>query len=298
MFSGATIFFAEGSKEIRAPSVLPCMRPFRSTFADPRHGQIAALVVLALLGTLALSFEMPPWRPTVAVVAALATQWIASRWAGIGFDWRSPLISSLSLTLLLRTEGPWLVALAAAIAIGSKFLIRVDGRHFLNPTAFAIALVALAFDGAWVSPGQWGSEGLVVVLAAGIGLAVTYGARRLEVPLAFLGFWAVLSFGRAWWLGDPVAIPLHQMTSGALAVFAFFMISDPMTAPWNPRARIAWVGGVAATGFLLQTAWIVDAGPIFGLVAMAPLVPVLNRYFPAPVMLWRPHPVRKERVHA
>ncbi len=277
------------------------MKQISDSFKDPRHGQILSLCCLVFLGAWAFSFEMPYWRPITAVATALAVQFWASWIAEIRFDWRSPLISSLSLTLLLRTEGADLVALAAFIAIASKFLIRFDGKHFFNPTALAIVVVVLTCDGAWVSPGQWGAEGWAAVAAAGAGLAVTYGARRLEVPLAFLGFWAVLVFGRAIWLGDPLAIPLHQMTSGALVVFAFFMISDPMTAPWNQGARLAWVGAVALTGFLLQVNWIVDAGPIFGLVAMAPLVPLLNRIFPAQAMAWRQQSTadtRKEIRHA
>lgn len=263
------------------------MKPIARHFADPRHGQILSLVALALLGSWAFAFEMPLWRPAVAAGTAIAVQFVATRLVGQRFDWRSPLISSLSLTLLLRTEAADLVALAALIAVGSKFLIRAGGRHFFNPTALGIVVVVTAFDGAWVSPGQWGVLGVAVVVAAAAGLAVTYGARRLEVPLAFLAFWAALSFGRAFWLGDPLAIPLHQLGSGALVVFAFFMISDPMTAPWNTGARLLWVAAVAATGFALQTTWVVTVGPIYGLVAMAPLVPVLNRLFPAPAHRWR-----------
>ena len=263
------------------------MKPISTFMADPRHGQIAALLGLVSLGILAFGFEMPWWRPTVAVLTANLVQLVISQILKIPFDWRSPTISSLSLTLLLRTDGPELVALAAFAAIASKAVIRFRGRHFFNPTALGIVLIVLLFDGAWVSPGQWGTEGWIVVFIAGAGLAVTYGASRLDVPLAFLGFWAALSFGRAWWFGDPFSIPLHQMSSGALVVFAFFMVSDPMTAPWNRFARLMWVGAVALTGFALQTSWIVTSGPIWGLVAMAPLVPVLNALFPAPVKQWR-----------
>ncbi|MEM7190517.1 MAG: RnfABCDGE type electron transport complex subunit D, partial [Pseudomonadota bacterium] len=229
----------------------------KRTFADPRHGQITALSCLILLGSLAYAFEMPWWRPVTALSAAIGMQWVFSRWFGWAFDWRSPAISALSLTLLLRTDGVWLIVLAALIAIGSKALIRINGRHFFNPTALGIVAVVLLADGAWISPGQWGTAGWIVIAAAGFGLAVTYGARRLEVPLAFLAAWAALSFGRALVIGDPMAIPMHQMSSGALLVFAFFMISDPMTAPWNQTARLAWVFIVAAIGFALQTTWIV-----------------------------------------
>ncbi len=255
--------------------------------ADARHGQIVALCCLIGLGVWAFAFEMPWWRPLTALATAVATQLILSAVLRARFDWRSAAITGLSLTLLLRTDGPWLIVCAAGLAIASKAVLRWNGRHFFNPAAFGIAVTVLAFDNAWVSPGQWGTGGLIAPIAVAAGLAVTYGARRLEVPLAFLAFWAVLSFGRAIWLGDPLSIPLHQMSSGMLIVFAFFMISDPMTMPWRPATRLFWTALVAVTGFALQHSWVVDAGPIFGLLAMAPLVPVLNHFFPAPAARWR-----------
>ena len=253
---------------------------------DPRHRQIAAVGALVLAGVIWFGFEMPWWRPVTALSAALAAQWLACRAIRLPFDWRSPAITALSLTLLLRTAGWELTALAAAIAIGSKFLLRVGGRHIWNPAALAIVVVTGLVPGAWISTGQWGVGGWIAVFAAGAGLAVTRRAGRAGVPFLFLAAWAGLSLARAWWLGDPLAVPLHQLGSGALLVFAFFMISDPMTQPWHMGARAAWVLAVAALGFGLQHAWIVTAGPLWGLVLMAPLVPILDRYFPAPRKMW------------
>ena len=87
----------------------------------------------------------------------------------------------MSLTFRLRTTGWELTALAAAIAIGSKFLLRVDGRHICNPAALAIVLVTGLIPGAWVSTGQWGVGGWIAVFAAGAGLAVTRKAGRAGV---------------------------------------------------------------------------------------------------------------------
>lgn len=255
--------------------------------SDARHGQIIALSLLAAAGAAQFAFDIEPARVAAALGAALAVQAAGSRIAGIAFDWRSPVITALSLTLLLRADTAALVALAAALAIASKFAIRAGGRHLFNPAAFGIAAVTLLFPGAWVSPGQWGTEGWLLLLAAGLGTLVTGRARRAAVPLLFLAFWAALSFGRAAWLGDPMAIPVHRMQSGALIVFAFFMISDPMSQPWHPVARVVWIAAVAAIGFALQHEWVVDAGPLWGLVIAAPLVPLLDRLMPAKRARWR-----------
>ena len=49
---------------------------------------------------------------------------------------------------------------------------------------------------------------------------------RSDVSLAFVFAYAAILFGRALWLGDPWAIPLKQLQSGALLLFTFFMPPD------------------------------------------------------------------------
>ncbi|PYO55606.1 MAG: Na+-transporting NADH:ubiquinone oxidoreductase, subunit NqrB, partial [Candidatus Rokuibacteriota bacterium] len=71
-----------------------------------------------------------------------------------GFDPRSALISGLSLCLLLRTNSLTLAVLTAALAIASKFVLRVGGKHVFNPTNFALVAMMLLTGAVWVSPGQ------------------------------------------------------------------------------------------------------------------------------------------------
>ena len=253
---------------------------------DPRHGQLVAVGTLVLAAVIWFGVEVPWWSPVAAVGAANLTQWAGARLTGTPFDWRSPTITSFSLTLLLRTAGWELTALAAVIAIGSKFVLRLGGRHIWNPSALAIVAVTVAFPGAWISNGQWGISAWIAAFAVGAGLAITSKAGRAGVPFLFLAAWGVLTFGRALWLGDPMSLPLHQMGNGALIIFSFFMISDPMTQPWHRGARAFWVVLTACIGFALQAAWVVNAGPIWGLVLSAPLVPLLDRLFPAPRKEW------------
>ena len=125
---------------------------------DPRHYQIAILSTLFVYGICFLDFEVTLARSALILAAALLTQFAFTAWHKLpSFDPRSALISGLSLCLLLRTNFLWLAVVAAAITVGSKFLIRFNGKHIFNPTNFGLVAMMLLTDQVLVSPGQWGS---------------------------------------------------------------------------------------------------------------------------------------------
>jgi len=253
---------------------------------DPRHYQIAVLSSLILLGLFHFGFELPWWHVMGCVGSTLATQAVADKVLGRPFDARSPLISALSLTLLLRTGSLTLSIAAGVLAIGSKYLIRWNGKHIFNPANFGLVILSLLFASAWISPGQWGTAPLFALALLGLGGMVTGKAKRWDVSLALLGSYAALIFGRALWLGDPLTIPIHQMQSGALLVFAFFMISDPKTTPDARAGRIAYAAIVATIGFTIQFAFYNAAGIILALILTAPLVPCIDRVFKDEKYAW------------
>ena len=247
------------------------------TLRDPRCYQVAVLTGLLSFGLIVLDFGIR-WQNAVTIVlTAQLVQYIGTRMADLPrFDPLSALITSLSLTLLLRTEFAMLAAAAATIAIGSKFLVRVRGKHVFNPANVALVSLMLISDHAWVSSGQWGSAAIGSLALACLGFLVLTRAKRAETTIAFLLFYGALLFGRALWLGDPLTIPLHQLQNGALLIFAFFMISDPKTTPDSPLGRVLYAGLVAAIAFTIQFVYYVPNGPILALVMTAPLVPVID----------------------
>ena len=179
-------------------------------------------------------------------------------------DLRSPLITGLSLSLLLRADEAWLPAIAGFIAIASKFALRIDGRHIFNPAGFAIVVLLLTSSGVWISPGQWGASIWLATLLVFFAILVLQAAQRSDIALFFLGSHATLLFARAYWLGDPLAIPLHQLQSGSLLIFAFFMISDPRTTPDSRAARFFFAFAVAVLGPLSRVLHADAAGALRG----------------------------------
>lgn len=244
---------------------------------DPRWYQITVLSLLLAYGILALDFGIR-WQHAIAIlVTAQCVQLLATRIARLSrFDPLSALITSLSLTLLLRTDAIALAAAAAAIAVGSKFLIRFHDKHVFNPANLAIVTLTLASESAWISTGQWGSTAIGAFALACFGCIVLTRARRAETTLSFLLAYGAVVFGRAAWLGDPIAIPLHQIQNGALLLFAFFMISDPRTTPDSARGRLLYGALVAGIAGVVRFGFHEPAAPILALVFTAPLVPLLD----------------------
>lgn len=255
--------------------------------SDPRPWQIGVLATLLAWGLVGLDFEVDPLRAFATLATALATQWLCTRlWGLPRFDARSALISGLSLSLLLRADAFWPLPAAAALAIASKFVLRRGDKHVWNPTCFAIVAMLLAVDGVWVSAGQWGNHALFAFAAAGLGMLVVHRAERSDVTWAFLAAWIAISFGRAAWLGDPWTIPLHGLGSGALLIFAFFMISDPRTIPDRRAGRVLFACAVAGTAAFLQWGLYWSNPLLIALAGAAPLVPLFDRVLPGARHRW------------
>jgi Na+-transporting NADH:ubiquinone oxidoreductase subunit NqrB len=244
---------------------------------DPRWYQVFVLSLLLGFGILALDFGIHWQNALVIFTMAQLTQFLASHLvARIPYDPLSALITSYSLTLLLRTDVIALAMLAAIIAIGSKFLVRVRGKHVFNPANVALVSLMLLSDRAWISSGQWGSATIGALALACLGLLVLTRARRAETTLAFIAGYAGLLFARALWLGDPLAIPIHQLQNGALLIFAFFMISDPKTSPDARFGRILHGSLVAAVAYIIQFVFYEPNAPILALIVCAPVVPLID----------------------
>lgn len=255
---------------------------------DPRHFQIAVLGLLLCYGIVVLDFGVR-WQNALAILAAAQiTQFLGTRAAGLGrFDPMSALITSMSLTLLLRTDVIALAVLAAIIAIGSKFLIRIRGKHVFNPANVALVSLMLVSDKAWVSSGQWGSAAIGALALACLGFLVLTRAKRSETTIAFMTMYAILLVGRALWLEDPLTIPMHQMQNGALLIFAFFMISDPKTSPDARGGRLLYGTVVASIAYTVQFVLYEPNGPILALIMSAPLVPLIDATLQGQVYRWK-----------
>jgi Na+-transporting NADH:ubiquinone oxidoreductase subunit NqrB len=259
----------------------------RGACSDPRLFQIFALGILLAIGAYCRDFSLRPTQAILTFAVGLATQ--RACWPltpNKPRSLRSAIITSLSLTLLLRADNLLVHPIAAAAAISSKSIFRFRDKHLFNPATFGVIFALNFLPGCWISPGQWGADVAVAGWVVVLGMLVTERARRADISWAFLAFYLGALAIRVAYLGQRWAVWTHQLSSGALLLFAFFMISDPMTAPNSRGGRIVHAAIVAAIAYAWQFRFFRINGLIWALFIAAACVPIWDAIWPAPKFNW------------
>lgn len=255
---------------------------------DARVLQIVFLAVLLIIGVLVRDFSVQPLQIALTFAAGLATQAFWLRRLGLrqkGF--LSAIVTCCGLSLLLRSDTLWAHPLAVTLALSSKFVLRLNGKHLYNPANLGAIAALTLLPGTWVSPGQWGNDLALAAWVLMLGSVVTQRARRLDISWVFLAAFLGLAGLRVLLLGQSAAIWWHQFGNGALLLFAFFMISDPMTIPRHAVPRVAYAVIVALGAAGWQYLLFKPNGLIWALFLATPLVPVLDYLFPGECFAWR-----------
>lgn len=258
-----------------------------SVLKDPRYFQILTLSILAGLQVFWADFGPEFVVLLVTFPVVLIAQFVFSKIYKVVFDFRSPLITGLSLVILLKASALWVFPLVGALAIASKFLIRLDNRHIFNPANIGIVAALLVFpDLVWISPGQWGNGLWLGVLLACLALLVLFRIPRWDMGPMFFGMWAAILFGRALWLGDPLSIPVLQLQSGALLIFSFFMISDPKTIPDRFIGRTIFAFAVCVVAYILTFEFRVRESLFYALALVCLVRPLIDWAFKGERFQW------------
>ena len=253
---------------------------------DPRYYQLVVQNALLLWGIIALNIPVSILDVFAVFFIALLSQYLLTRYFQLNFNPLSAINTTMSILLLLHVASLVWMLLAVVVAIASKFFIRFNGKHVFNPSNIGIVAVILISDSAWVVSGQWGQGMWWALVLSGLGLIIVIGLSRMLTSISFLSVFLLLLLLRAAWLGDGWQIPIHQMQSGALLVFAFFMLSDPMTTPNTKYGRILFGSLVASIGWMLQFIYYIPNAFLYALALSAPFVVVIDRLFSGKSYQW------------
>ncbi|WP_414546248.1 RnfABCDGE type electron transport complex subunit D [Nostoc sp. CCY0012] len=276
-------------------------------FKDIRDYQILFLSLFLVLGIGTRDWTLRPELIGVAIATCLFTQWLLSlvktkiiKWqdpeSAISLNLRSALITSLGLSLLLRSDHWTTMALAAASAIASKFLLQVNHKHFFNPANFGIITALALTPDAWVSPGQWGEQWWYGLLFMGTGGMILQKIGRWDTTAAFLSTYSLLEAIRNLYLGWTWDVYGHRLMSGSLLLFALFMVTDPRSIPNSQIGRVVWSVCIAILTFILRNYFFVSTAVFWALFALAPLSILFDVLWSAPRFAWLGKPENNSAI--
>jgi Na+-translocating ferredoxin:NAD+ oxidoreductase RnfD subunit len=171
--------------------------------------------------------------------------------------WEVPsgaMLTGLIIAMVLSPFEPWYVlAATSAIAIASKYLIRTKAANVFNPAALSVVASFYIFD---TGQSWWGALpdlpmwAIAALFATGIFIADR--VNKMPIVLAFLGAYYAL-FTVTAFVGDPRAVAeiFRAPDLHAVLYFAFFMLTDPPTAPIKPRDQLICGVLVAVVSYTL-----------------------------------------------
>jgi len=222
--------------------------------ADGAVGRVPMLrLVLVWLAVLALAalvlsavgvLQLPFGGLLATLVVAVAASWIGDRvMAGLARArpvGESALVTGLILFLVVFPSGTatslLLTAGAALVANASKYLIRLGGRHVLNPAAvglFVGGLTGLAGSAWWVA-----TPVLLPILLVAV-LLVVVRTRIVGPVLVLVVLGGVLQIVAVVATGATLAAALALLPSTPLLFLAGIMFTEPITLPPRRGQRYA-----------------------------------------------------------
>lgn len=208
-----------------------------------------ALIFLLAVGLiLSLNGQLPydPGSLLLSVAFLVVVSWIAnrlfSRTFGVPANVESLYITALILALIitpLHAAGDlWFFFWAAVLAMASKYLVALGGKHIFNPAAFAVALTYLTVN---QTASWWVGSAPMLPFVIVAGLLVVRKLERFDLVLSFL----LTAFGVTWIASlvngaDLFATTRQMLLSSPVLFFSAIILTEPLTTPPSRKLRISY----------------------------------------------------------
>ena len=251
----------------------------------------------------------------VATISVLAVEILFSRVRKyeLGYSW---LVTSLVFTLILPPATPlWMVAVGAAFgAFFGKALFGGQGKNIFNPAVVGRLFLTFSFPqymitrwlnpltGVIVSgatplnslnrgledpftrmelligrvPGTLGETFRLGILVLGLVLIVIK-VMDWRIPVSFVGTVFLLNLLGGMLSPDNFSDPVTSLLVGGLLFGAFFVATDPVTAPYGALSKYIFGLGLGIITVLIRNFGGHNEGIMFAVIIMNALAPQLDR---------------------
>lgn len=259
-----------GDASTNAPRKAPMN--WRRTFSlENRYLPPIFITLILLIGHLTFGILESYKKTLLAIATALCAELIlgkifTGKWPNVA----SAYISGISVGILLRSPAFWPYALCAAIAITSKYVVRVKSRHIFNPSNFAICVILfLAAESVTTLSIQWGNNLAAMIVIWCLGSLIVWRVQRFHVCAVYVLSYLLFAVLRSAIVGDPVVSEISPITGPEYQLFIFFMITDPKTTVRSRIGQCVVVFCVAAVEMVLRLHSVIYA-PLYALFLVGP----------------------------
>jgi RnfABCDGE-type electron transport complex D subunit len=269
------------------------------------------LFVLLLISTYFFTFYVL-LIALISYISAFSIEYVFARVRKLKLDY-GLLVSPLVFALLMPPSAPlWMVAVGSAFGMFfGKCIFGGLGKNIFNPALVGVLFVTISFPELmttqWLIPltDQLAGATPIVSLRSGdfaytlndlllgrgpgtigetfrlgvivLGLALVFlKIADWRIPLSYLG--SVLFIGFFGNLIDPSSFqdPILTLFVGGLMFGAFFVATDPVTAPVTPKGKIVYGIGLGVFTIIIRNFAAFPEGITFSIIIMNALVPLID----------------------
>ncbi|WP_080482260.1 RnfABCDGE type electron transport complex subunit D [Pseudomonas syringae] len=255
----------------------------------------------ALVSATLLALALPPYSPwwVTALASGFALLFGKHLYGGIGNNPFNPAMLGYAFVLVSFPQqmNHWPATHGLSLAGGLQHIFGLDLSGLSNPDAWsqATALDVLrinksltvdelfARSPAFGSLGGRGVEWVNLAFLAGGALLLQRRLIGWHASVGMLGSLFVISL--LCWNGsgsDSNGSPLFHWFTGATMLGAFFIVTEPVSGPDNPKARLLFGVGTGLIIYVIRTWGAYPDGVAFAVLLMNLAVPALERLTASP----------------
>ncbi len=238
------------------------------------------ITAILLIGNISFGILESYKKTLLAIAVSILSELILGRiftrkWPHLA----SAYISGISVGILLRSPAFWPYALCSAIAITSKYVLRLKNRHIWNPSNFGICVMLfLAAESVTTLSIQWGNNLWAMLVIWALGSAIVWRLRRFHICAVYVVSFLIFAFLRAWMTGQPWQSEIAPVTGPEYQLFIFFMITDPKTTVRSKLGQNLVAFTVAAVEMVLRLHQSIYA-PLYALFLVGPVAVLIETWW-------------------
>jgi len=147
----------------------------------------------------------------------------------------SALILALIITPIQSLNDLWFLAWAGILAMASKYILAIKGRHVFNPVAIAVVITYFTIN---QSASWWIANSTLLPAVFLGGLLVVRKVGRFDMVLSFLSTTLALTLFTSLFNGEGIIATLQKtILYTPLLFFAFIILTEPLTTPPTKKLR-------------------------------------------------------------